>query len=202
MKIKLSDIPVVLLAAGDSKRMGIPKGLLEYKGEPFILAQIANLEKMGFQKISIVLGKSKEQYFDKVPDIKDYKIEINPDPDKGVFSSIQCGLSNLSGHEIGIFILPIDVPCPKKYVWKQMVNAMNSSDVSVVVPSFEGKKGHPVLLSSEFKDYILTLNSESRLDFEIRKQENQRKVKIISIKDSTILLNLNTIEEWDSFKVI
>ena len=199
---KFNKFPVVILAAGYSKRMGKPKGLLEYKEKPFILSQITNLRSIGFEEIVIVLGKSKDTYFEKISELKKYNIVINPSPEIGVFSSIQCGLANLSKENIGVFILPIDVPSPKKYVWEEMLENFKLNQVNVVVPSFNGKKGHPVLLSSEFKKYILSCNPSSRLDYEIHKQENQQKVKIISVKDSTILLNLNTKEDWEAFKVL
>jgi len=201
MKNFHSKIPVVILAAGESKRMGTPKGLLDYKGKRFILSQVEKIQKMGLSKIIIVLGKSKEDYLQKAPEIKQYNIKTNPHPEKGIFSSIQIGLSGLSEDVFGVFILPVDVPCPQERVWKAMLQNMKSSEVNVVVPSYEGKKGHPVLLSLGFIRYILACKSDSRLDHEIHKQEKQQRVKIISVKDSTILLNLNTIEDWESFKV-
>ena len=202
MTKNLNKIPVILLAAGDSKRMGTPKGLLEFKEEPFVLYQIEKLKSIGFNEIIIVLGRSMDEYFKAIPEIKNHNIVINPHPERGIFSSIQCGLETISENRTGVFILPIDVPCPLDNVWKKMLDTSYSSNVNVVVPSFEGKKGHPVLLLSDFKNHILTCSSDSRLDFEIRKQEKQQKVKIISVKDSTILLNLNTIEDWNAFKVL
>ncbi|MCE7743264.1 MAG: NTP transferase domain-containing protein [Candidatus Heimdallarchaeota archaeon] len=202
MNENFKHIPVIVLAAGDSKRMGSPKGLLNYKGKPFISLQIEHLQDIGFSEIIIVLGKARDIYLDKIPELKDFKLVTNALPERGAFSSILCGLSKISDlNRIGAFILPVDVPCPEKDVWVQLIEGLRTSEANVTIPSFEGKKGHPVFLSAEFIDYLLTCSSDSRLDFEIHKQINQQKAKIISVKDLNITLNLNTIEEWEAFKV-
>jgi CTP:molybdopterin cytidylyltransferase MocA len=78
---------------------------------------------------------------------------------------------------------------------------MLDMDVHVTVPKYEDKKGHPVFFTKEFAEYLLSCSADSRLDYEIRELIGKQKAKIISVKDSTIVLNLNTIEEWKTFKV-
>ncbi|MHA1197942.1 MAG: nucleotidyltransferase family protein [Candidatus Heimdallarchaeaceae archaeon] len=202
MKMDFGTKCVIILAAGESKRMGTPKGLLDYDGKPFLQNQIEKLQDIGLSNIVIVLGKDKEVYFEQVPLLKDFIVVTNPSPEKGIFSSIQCGLSAISKLNFeGIFILPVDVPCPSKEVWILLLVGMLEAEVIVTVPKFMEKKGHPVLISNQFAEYLLTCKTDSRLDYEIREQINKRKGKIISVKDSTILLNLNTIGEWETFKV-
>ncbi len=202
MNPNLKKIPVIVLAAGDSQRMGIPKGLLDYYGKPFITCQIEFLLEIGFLDIIVILGKDKNIYFEQIPELKDFRVVINPSPERGTFSSILCGLKQISKtDQSGVFILPIDVPSPEKDVWIQLTEGMSSSNVNVTIPSFEGKKGHPVLISEEFRQHLLSCESDSRLDFEIHKQINQQKAKIISVNDLNITLNLNTIEDWEAYKV-
>ncbi len=202
MKFEFRKIPVIILAAGDSKRMGEIKGLLEYKGKPFLAYQIERLLEIGFWEIVVVLGKDSKIYQDKIPKLNDLIVTLNPQPDKGQFSSIQYGILAVSKvSQAGAFILPVDVPCPNRSVWELLVQGLISTDVNVVIPEYEGKKGHPVLLSEEFKQYLLTCKKDARLDFEINKQKELQKAKIISVKDIKITYNLNTLEEWEEFKV-
>ena len=202
MKDYMKKIPVIILAAGDSKRMGEIKGLLDYKGKPFLAYQIECLLAIGLWKIVVVLGNDHRIYEEKIPEIDDLVISINPNPEKGQFSSIQCGLKKISKvSQSGAFILPIDVPCPEKAVWEMLVKGLISADANVSIPEYKGRKGHPVLLSEEFKKYLLTCETDSRLDFEIKKQQDLQKAKIISVKDIKITYNLNTPEEWEEFKV-
>ncbi len=202
MTIDFRTLPIIILAAGDSQRMGIPKGLLDYHGKPFLSYQIESLFEIGFTDIIVVSGKDTTLYQENIPELKKTTIIVNPQPEKGPFSSIQSGLSGLGDkHQSGVFILPIDVPCPSKEVWDQLAGELSSSNANVSIPEFNGKRGHPVLLSDEFKKYLQTCSSDSRLDFEIRKQKELQKAKIISVNDKNITLNLNTLEEWEAFKV-
>ncbi|MCG3221740.1 MAG: NTP transferase domain-containing protein, partial [Candidatus Heimdallarchaeota archaeon] len=96
MSFNIKSLPVIILAAGESQRMGELKGLLDYKGKPFLSFQIEQIEKIGFWEIIVVLGKDFKVYQDKIPELKDIIITVNPHPDKGQFSSIQYGLLALS----------------------------------------------------------------------------------------------------------
>jgi len=179
--------PVIVLAAGESKRMGEAKGLLNYRGKPFLSYQIEQLRKLGIWEIIVVLGKDFELYKEKISELKDTVITVNPNPEKGQFSSVQFGLQALSKtHSTGVYVLPLDVPCPEMEVWEKLAIGLNKFDVNVTIPEVEGKKGHPVLLAKEFKEFLLSCSTDSRLDHEIHKQENIEKAKIISVKDINI----------------
>ncbi len=202
MTVDFRTLPIIILAAGDSQRMGIPKGLLDYHGKPFFSYQIESLFKIGFTDIVIVSGKDTALYQENIPELKELTVIVNPRPERGPFSSIQCGLIGLKDKcRSGVFILPLDVPCPSKEVWNQLAAELSSSKANVTIPEFKGKRGHPVLLSDEFKQHLQTCSSDSRLDYEIRKQKELQKAKIISVNDKNITLNLNTLEEWEAFKV-
>ncbi len=202
MKFDFKTLPVIILAAGDSKRMGMPKGLLDYRGKTFLSFQLELLSEIGFTEIVIVLGKENKLYQEKVPELKDINLVVNPAPERGQFSSIQCGLLALSkSHLLGVFILPVDVPCPDEDVWEQLAKVLSTSDANVSIPEFNGKKGHPVFLSEEFKKYLITCSSDTRLDYEIHRQRDNQKTKIISVNDRNITLNLNTHEAWNAYKV-
>jgi molybdenum cofactor cytidylyltransferase len=197
----LKQFPVIILAAGESQRMGKLKGLLDYMGKPFLSHQILCLKELGFSNIIVVLGKNYIQYREQIKELEDTKITINPNPEKGQFSSLLNGLSALSKKTQGVYILPLDVPCPIRSVWVQLAENLSLTHANVCIPEYEGKKGHPVLISEDFKQYLLTCKTNSRLDFEINKQKDMQKAKIISVKDKNITRNLNTPEEWEEFKV-
>lgn len=201
MKFDYRTLPVIILAAGDSKRMGEPKGLINYRGKPFLVHQIERLLEIGLSEIIVVLGKAYKLFLEKVPELKNLKYAVNPATERGQFSSMQCGMKKVqSGERSGIFILPIDVPCPDREVWEELANALNFSDIAVTIPEFQGKKGHPVLISREFMKQLIACESYSRLDYEIRKQIDLKKAKIISVNDKNITRNLNTPEAWKEYE--
>ncbi len=201
MNIDYRTLPVIILAAGDSKRMGEPKGLLNYQGKPFLVHQIEQLSEIGLSEIIVVLGKDFKLYHDKFPELIEVEFTTNPSPEKGQFSSLQCGLQKIQSREVsGVFIFPIDVPCPDREVWEELVNELSLSDSAVTIPEYQGKKGHPVLISREFMQHLISCGSDSRLDFEIYKQIDLKKAKIISVNDKNITRNLNTPEDWKEYE--
>lgn len=203
MKIDFKNLPVIILAAGDSKRMGEPKGLLNYRGKPFLVHQVERLLEIGFSEIIVVLGKDYKLYHEKVPELNGVEFTVNPATERGQFSSIQCGMQKIkSSMAAGVFIFPIDVPCSDEEVWEELANALSSSNIAVTIPEFQGKKGHPVLISREFMQHLIACEFDTRLDFEIYKQIDLKKAKIISVNDRNITRNLNTPEDWKEYEEI
>lgn len=201
MNLDFRTLPVIILAGGDSKRMGEPKGLLNYRGKPFLVHQIEQMSEIGLSEIIVVLGKDYRLYHEKVPELNGVEFTTNPSPDRGQFSSIQCGMQEArSSVTTGVFIFPIDVPCPGREVWEELSSSLGSSDIAVTIPEFQGKKGHPVLISREFMKQLIACESDSRLDYEIRKQIDLKKAKIISVNDKNITRNLNTPEAWKEYE--
>lgn len=197
------NLPVIILAAGESKRMQPlgSKAFLDFKGDVFLNHQILCLKDWGFtnEQILVVLNaKNKEEYIDTIPSIY---FCINEDPKRGPFSSIQCGLSNIlsaNPHIHGVFILPVDIPCPKRKVWQRLTTDLfqSLSDAVVSIPEYKGRKGHPVLLKKNFMTYLLSLPADKRLDFEIHKQKRV----ITKVEDEKVTININTPAEWQAFK--
>jgi molybdenum cofactor cytidylyltransferase len=89
MKMDFGNKCVIILAAGESKRMGTPKGLLDYQGAPFLQYQIKKIQEIPLANIIVVLGKDKEEYLEKIPNLNDCIVVTNPNPYRGIFSSIQ-----------------------------------------------------------------------------------------------------------------
>src|SRR4051812_17142492 len=88
----LSAFPVILLAAGNSSRMGTPKGLLDFQGRPWICEQILRLEHIGLHDILIILGFHLTQYLGVIPATQNSSVYVNPNPQRGPFSSLVMGL--------------------------------------------------------------------------------------------------------------
>ena len=100
---------VILLAAGKSSRAGMPKGLIEVGGRPWVECQIEALRRAGISKIIVVLGHHQEAY-EPVLRGRGVTIAVNPDPERGPFSSLQSGLGSLDAGAVAAWVLPVDVP--------------------------------------------------------------------------------------------
>jgi molybdenum cofactor cytidylyltransferase len=201
--IKLQNSVALLLAAGRSSRMGKygPKGLLDFYGEPWISKQLKSLMSCGLGRIAVVLGYEKEAYLRVLASFGDsIDIFFNEEPERGQFSSLQCGLKGLEAYEHSrILITTLDTPMTSR----ENIETMSGSSASIIIPSFKTKGGHPIFISADFANSLLGVDlaneNEARLDVQIKKLASQEVVKI-AIEDPKIIMNLNTPEKWDEFK--
>ncbi|MCF6348907.1 MAG: NTP transferase domain-containing protein [Flavobacteriaceae bacterium] len=203
------DSPIlILLAGGKSSRMGSPKGLLDFHGTLWILAQIASYKHIENPKVYIGLGYDYEQYLETIPWFKDaiensynyngveVKVVINDQPQLGSFSTLQAVMRNINVGYI-IIVQPIDVPLPNEQSLTAIINENNT----IVIPKYNGKNGHPVKLKPEFWKPLLTLDSfssEARLDKQI-KLFNTSSVTYLKVNDKSVYQNINTKEKWNYY---
>lgn len=196
---------LIILAGGKSSRMGKPKGLLDFKGEYWLLHQINSF--IG-NDVFIGLGYDSEVYFNTIPWLKtaieapvNYKgkkvsVLINSQPEFGLFSNLQNLLKQVNKKQ-DIFVLPIDVPLLSEQEQAKIIATNNL----IVIPKFENKKGHPVKLNALFWKSLLDIpidNNEARLDVQIKKR-NASEITILNVSDASSIKNLNTPKDWLEF---
>jgi CTP:molybdopterin cytidylyltransferase MocA len=205
--------PLILLAGGRSSRMGSPKGLVEYQGRPWLLEQLSRFAAASGKKVVIVLGYHREQYFERIPWLRAARDEasvqfglsvsvvVNKTPELGQFSSLQCTIPFLLEEDwSGAFILPVDVPGPHREVYRRLGAPFNN-ELEVVIPQYQSKGGHPVLLSRRFLGRLASMsaaNNEARLDKQIRVISPER-VARVKVSDPQVCLNINTLEAFQAF---
>ena len=205
--------PLILLAGGRSSRMGTPKGLVDYQGQPWLLEQLSRFEAASGKEAVIVLGYHQEQYFERILWLRGARegasvqsglavsVVVNKTPEFGQFSSLQCAIpSLLEKNGSGAFVLPVDVPGPHEEVYGRLCAAFNDR-LDVIIPQYRSEGGHPVLLSRRFLGQLLSLpvaNIEARLDIQIRALSPDR-VARVRVSDPQVCLNINTLEEFRAF---
>ena len=208
---KIADYPLILLAGGQASRMGALKGLIEFNGRPWLIEQLSRYADVGGKRAVVVLGYQHVDYFAAIPWLEEAQemwalngelevaCVINDKPEQGQFSSIQFGAEFLLNQSEcqGAFILPVDVPGSS---FCKLISSM-SMNLDVCVPVWEEQGGHPVLLSSGFLAHLASLPNgfqDSRLDIQIHKLLSQ-KVFRISVEDTSVVLNINSREDWKRF---
>jgi CTP:molybdopterin cytidylyltransferase MocA len=198
----------VLLSGGKSKRMGIAKGLLKYKQTFWILEQLNRISKTTISEVYIGLGYNYQDYFNAIPwfenalksdvDFQELKVKIilNNNPEMGSFSTLQTVLTAIDSTK-NVVLNHIDIPILNSTELNKIISTKNE----IVIPTFEGKNGHPIKMSFKFWQQLLHLNVNDeffRLDFQIKKI-NPIKISKIEVLDSAILKNLNTKTAWISY---
>ncbi|OFZ72507.1 MAG: hypothetical protein A3K03_05390 [Bdellovibrionales bacterium RIFOXYD1_FULL_44_7] len=209
------ELPLIVLAGGQSTRMGIPKGLFFYDGEFWLDRQIKSYWECGLRELVVVLGYRFEEYQQKLSWSRfdewfEYRglqvvVTLNREPQYGPFSSLCCGLTffhkNISTE--GVFVSPVDVPCPDRKTFSLLKKTLAANtDVFVCRPKFEEKRGHPILLSRTFAETLLlstVTDPSSRLDLKIQALDD-KKCKDVDVDDKKILFNMNTPEDFANLR--
>jgi len=184
--------PVIILAAGLSERMGRSKAFLKWdKNTTFLEKIIQEYSSFGSGKV-IVVGY--RQILSDFLAITEYSnIIINPNPEKGRMGSIKLGIKELPINS-ACYIQNIDNP----FVTGEVLNAMNNfiKPDAYVVPMYAEKGGHPVLVSPEIIKEISLIDDP---DYDLRKILNDFKRMEVKTNDEKILLNINTLSDYQKY---
>jgi molybdenum cofactor cytidylyltransferase len=205
---KAAGICGVILAAGSSTRMGRDKALLPWppvaEGAPaantFLGAMIDLLQQQS-DLVVVVAGRNAANV-ESIADAHNAFVVVNPDPDRGQFSSIQIGLREVLGRgRDAAFLAPVDRPPALPGTIEALRAAFLNSDPDVwaVVPEVmrEGSAvhGHPILIGREMMEKFLRapVTAVAR-DVE---HEHQQHILYVPVSDARIAANIDTPEDYE-----
>ena len=194
----------VILAAGQSTRMGTDKALLPWPpaasgsastGQTFLSAAIQALDLFS-DKVIVVVGKN-ENNLAPIVYANGASLVRNPDPDRGQFSSLQVGLQEVlnEGRDSAMITL-VDRPPANAATLKKLYSAFTDapSDVWAVIPEFNGKHGHPFLVAREMIEaFLKAAPSANARDIE---HQNLPHIVYVAVDDPLVTLNVDTPEEY------
>ena len=149
----MGEIWAIILAAGESKRMGSPKMLLPFKGRSMIENVISNVSKSKADEIIVVLGA----YFDELSLLmKRLKVSycFNDNYMKGMLSSVQCGFKNLPQDYKAALVFQGDQPLIPPAVVDRVIDEYIHSCKGIIVPVFNSRRGHPLLVDKKYRGEI------------------------------------------------
>lgn len=148
-------IEAIILAAGESRRMGQLKPLIKINKLTFLQRITHELKSSGITNISIVVGFQADKIKRESGAIGHFV--VNENYTNGQFSSLQCGIKSLSENCSGVVVCLGDQPQVKSNWIKSLVHNFNESHAAIIRPSFHGKSGHPVLYSAKVFETILNM---------------------------------------------
>lgn len=185
-------LAAVILAAGESSRMGSPKALLTYQGHPFLehLLEITRHPKVGLTRV--VLGANAEEIRAQLQ-LDPATVVVNADWKQGQLSSIHAALGSLpAGLTDGILLCLVDHPLITATLVGELIEKFYASGKPIVLPTYNGKRGHPVIFSSKLYPELLKapLETGARAVVWVHADE----VLEVPTAEEGVVLNLNDPE--------
>jgi CTP:molybdopterin cytidylyltransferase MocA len=180
-------IGAIVLAAGSSSRMGRPKSAMTVgaRGPTFLDAILATLEASGISAVRVVVPPGHER--------RDSRDVANPDPAAGMLSSVQYGVRALPDGLDAVFVWPVDHPLVERETAIAMIAAFRAGDPPVVVPTHEGRRGHPVLFAARLLPELLTADPSLGAVVVVKAHDDRLE---LAVDDPGILLDIDTPDDY------
>lgn len=158
----MGEIWAIILAAGESKRMGSPKMLLPFNGSTMMECVITNVAKSIVDKIVVVVGAERETLTQLAGKLN-VEYCYNENFKEGMLSSVQCGFRYLPSDCKGSLVFQGDQPLITFDTINAVINGYASSEKGIVIPVFDKKRGHPILIDMKYRNDIDKLSPDKGL---------------------------------------
>jgi molybdenum cofactor cytidylyltransferase len=189
----LNRIWAIILAAGESKRMKVPKMLLPFDGKTMIEKVIENVTASEVANTIVVLGSYREQIFAAISELP-VKHCYNEHYTDGMLSSVKCGFENLPESFEAVLVFPGDQPLIEPGVINKIISTFRQTKKGIIIPVYRKKRGHPILISSKYRNNINSLRDKEGLRAIASKFPQD--VFEVSTRSPGILKDINTKEDY------
>lgn len=193
----MNNIWAIILAAGASTRMNTQKLLLPWKEKTIVETVVVNACKSVHSNVVVVLGSHYEEIMRQINNPL-LKYTINTNYMNGMLSSVICGFRTLPEKAEAAFICLGDQPQIAPHIFEQIAHAWKESKKGIIIPTFSGKRGHPVLIETKYKSEIGQLDPEKGL--RLLSQKFADDVFEVECDFAEILRDIDTPEDYKKEK--
>ncbi len=187
-------ITAIVLAAGESNRMKEQKLLLTYRDKPMIRTIIDTIAQSKIEEMVVVLGADRDK-IEQVLSDSAVTICINEDYKNGMLSSIQTGLKYLPDHSDACMIFLGDQPMITPEIINAIIDAYSKTQKGIVLPVFEKRRGHPVLINRKYRSHIDSIDPKVGLRDLIWKFPDD--IAEVFMEDEGIIRDIDTREDYN-----
>ncbi len=189
-------ISAILLAAGESSRMGGDfKPLLKWGTRTVISSCIDNLRRSRVDEIIVVLGFRESEIRSRLAGAG-VQFAINREYRKGMVSSVKTGLSLISPRTDGILIALVDQPMVGPEVINPLVVSFGDYEKPISIPTFQGKHGHPIVISRDFEEEIMRLDEAAPEGLKALLDAHRNEIQEVPVESSLILEDIDLPEDY------
>ena len=191
-------IVAVVLSAGESSRMGRPKALLPIDGVRFIERIVTALKSSNVGKIIVVLGHHADEIHKKIGDLA-VKILVNEDYQQGQLSSLLAAIRGIEADTDaaavdGILVHLVDHPYLNSKLVNRMIERFYESGKLIIIPRFQGRRGHPVIFSRSLFNELMATPLEQGAKTVVHAHGDD--TLEIDTEDKGVTIDIDTPEEY------
>ena len=187
----------LVLAAGESIRMGRSKQLLPFANKTILETVIDHINQSTVDETLIVLGSNREKIEEVIKNLP-VKSVYNPRFKEGMLTSVQKGFVSLPEEVEAVLVFLGDQPMIPSSVIDQIVSAYHSSEKGIILPVYGQKRGHPVLIDNKYRQELANLNPEIGLRELIH--DHPEDILEVNLDSSSILEDIDTPEDYKNLK--
>jgi nicotine blue oxidoreductase len=187
----------VVLAGGRSARMGTPKGLLDFRGQPFVVRILEVLEALDLKTKVLVVGPDAARIRAAVA-AHDCLIVENPDVDGGPIASLRKALEALqSVRPAAILVWPVDLPHVRIATVERLIEAHDRGRPKAVVPVFGDRRGHPVIWDEALLGELATSPAATQEGARAVLHAHAADAAQVAVDDPAVIDYINTPADYE-----
>lgn len=185
-------IGAIVLAAGASRRMGTAKALLPYGGRTFLEHILTTCRQAGLNPQVVTLGPDADKIINSI-DLSSSTVVRNPDPATGPLRSLKLALGILNQTVDGALVWHVDRPQVSARTIQALLEAVQEGSAPIVVPTYRGRRGHPVIFMRGVFDELLATPDELGARAVVRADPDR--VTAVPVDDPAVLADVDTPED-------
>jgi molybdenum cofactor cytidylyltransferase len=186
-------ISSIVLAAGMSTRMGKPKALLDWGGEPLICYQVSQLREAGCDEVIVVLGHRADDIQRKMK-TANCRVMLNARFFAGRAGSLRIGAKAVNRDAEAIVITSVDQPRPAEFL-RKLIEAHQAS-AAATRPVKDGHHGHPVVVSGRLREELMAATDETEGLLGVLRAHASELAEVAT--DDLLALDLNTPDDYEA----
>ena len=183
----------ILLGAGESKRMGVNKLLLPWRRKTVLEHCFETLHQSKVKEVVIVLNIRNKEIVNLFQGLK-VKIIVNPYSKRGMSTSIRKGLEAIHPRCDGILIALGDQPFLKTRTINALIRAFDQGKEGIIIPSFQGRHGHPVIFHRRYRRELLNLKGDVGGRSIIERHPGD--IRVVPIKSVGVVKDIDTWQDY------
>jgi molybdenum cofactor cytidylyltransferase len=182
-------IAATILAAGESRRMGFPKALLRYRKQTFLGTIFDSVVALGLRPLVVVAQGATKLHAER--DLHCPSVLVNDRPEAGPIGSVRVSIRSVLNHPVeALLVWPVDFPHVGLDTVRSLIDGFRSADLPIVVPQYEGRRGHPVLFARAVFQELLDAPDSEGARAVVR--ADPTRVLHVAVPDPAVVDSLNT----------